>query len=462
MANFDESSTGYNWETEGVYQIEKNDPVEGGPDGISNRQGRQLTRRTRDLHSRLVALKTQADGLIDQVMGGNVDAAYNTLLKLQNKLRAVESAINGDNGDALIETLQEVLSFINDHKSEIESLVNTYVKKTSVADNLTTTSVGYVLSANQGKVLKGLIDTLNGIVNGKETLTGSQQKADAALAAAKDYTKSFVHYDYVVDSDETLRGLTNNDTVVNVMVKKGVWNLPKMLILGQNIHSIIGELGATLKVPEGINCELMGNTLCSLENLVFDFNDAGEYTRGISRFKGVVNCVFKLGDNLGVMMSNREIMHCHFISPLKGTDANVRPFFAVGFWVGNINNCLFEGGKVSNAYDLRNCTFKNTKVSDVRSVVNSKFLGSTIASSSRIVDCEFYGYDGVNATTSVVSNCYGVRGCNIQSGRTYYSSYASPGNDRTATCGPTAAGGFNFSNYGNQGDPFVPDKSVEW
>lgn len=265
MANFDESSAGYNWETEGVYQIEKNDPVEGGPDGISNRQGRQLTRRTRDLHTRLVALKTQADGLIDQVMGGNVDAAYNTLLKLQNKLRAVESAIIGDNGDTLIETLQEALGFINDHKSEIESLVNTYVKKTSVADNLTTTNAGYVLSANQGKVLKGLIDTLTGIVNGKETPTGAQQKANSALASAKTYADKVSPFDYIVDSDASLAGLNNNPNATCVLIKKGTWTAPSSgILLHPNTKRIVGQPGNLVQYAGDYWCFKYG-TIPSLD-----------------------------------------------------------------------------------------------------------------------------------------------------------------------------------------------------
>ncbi|MBA1261250.1 phage tail protein, partial [Pseudomonas psychrotolerans] len=36
------------WE-DGVYQIEKTDPVVGGPDGLSNRQGQQLANRTKYL-----------------------------------------------------------------------------------------------------------------------------------------------------------------------------------------------------------------------------------------------------------------------------------------------------------------------------------------------------------------------------------------------------------------------------
>lgn len=51
------------WE-DGVYQIEKTDPVVGGPDGLSNRQGQQLANRTKYLK-----------GLVDALLNGTKNAA---------------------------------------------------------------------------------------------------------------------------------------------------------------------------------------------------------------------------------------------------------------------------------------------------------------------------------------------------------------------------------------------------
>lgn len=355
MANFDESSAGYNWETEGVYQIEKNDPVEGGPDGISNRQGRQLTRRTRDLHTRLVALKTQADGLIGQIMGGSVDADYNTLLKLQNKLRAVESAINGDNGDALIETLQEALGFINDHKSEIESLVNTYVKKTSVADNLTTTSAGYVLSANQGKVLKGLIDALTEEVGRKETPAGAQQKANAALASAR----ALLPFDYVVDSNAALAGLNNNANATCVLIKKGTWTAPSSgILLHPNTKRIVGEPGSIIRysgaglacfyyadVPDaGAGYNIQGVTV-AMTNIAV----------GFYQMVNMENCVCECAK-----VSSQEESSCfHTCSSLThcGAFLHERYHAADGFYLcENLVQCKVQSDKTGNyALGIRQC-----------------------------------------------------------------------------------------------------------
>ena len=42
----------YDWET-GIYILQEYDPVEGGPEGISNVQAKVLALRTRNLHERV-------------------------------------------------------------------------------------------------------------------------------------------------------------------------------------------------------------------------------------------------------------------------------------------------------------------------------------------------------------------------------------------------------------------------
>ncbi len=63
---------------DGIYQIEKSDPVVGGADGISNRQANQLANRTRWLKARL-------DGLLD----GSRSAALATRLATPRKINGV-------------------------------------------------------------------------------------------------------------------------------------------------------------------------------------------------------------------------------------------------------------------------------------------------------------------------------------------------------------------------------------
>ena len=48
----------YNWDAEGVYQLEVTDPVQGGSGGIANRQATELAKRTRNLHGRVQTVET--------------------------------------------------------------------------------------------------------------------------------------------------------------------------------------------------------------------------------------------------------------------------------------------------------------------------------------------------------------------------------------------------------------------
>ena len=58
MANLNETAQ---WET-GIYQLETSDPVMGGPDGIDNRQAKQLANRTLWLKKQTEDLQTATAG----------------------------------------------------------------------------------------------------------------------------------------------------------------------------------------------------------------------------------------------------------------------------------------------------------------------------------------------------------------------------------------------------------------
>ena len=64
----------YNWNEEGVYQLEQTDPVMGGAGGISNRQASELAKRTRNLHTRLLVVEQlDPDAIIEAIHGGVSD-----------------------------------------------------------------------------------------------------------------------------------------------------------------------------------------------------------------------------------------------------------------------------------------------------------------------------------------------------------------------------------------------------
>lgn len=114
-------------------------------------------------------------------------ADYDTLKKLQTKIEAINKAIAGTDTPDVIDTLNEALSFIREHQSEIESLVNTYVKKEAIADNLTTDDATQVLSAARGVELKALIDTVTASLAGLIT-DEEREKLEGVEAGANNYT----------------------------------------------------------------------------------------------------------------------------------------------------------------------------------------------------------------------------------------------------------------------------------
>ncbi len=100
----------YNWGEAGVYQLEESDPVQGGADGIANRQARELATRTRNLHNRLVAIL------------GNVGADFNSLEKIQAAIEALDfSDVNLDElrnelrggVAAAYDTMAKIITYVN-------------------------------------------------------------------------------------------------------------------------------------------------------------------------------------------------------------------------------------------------------------------------------------------------------------------------------------------------------------
>lgn len=107
----------------------------------------------------LTAAKAYTDDR-ETILRGGADEGYNTLRKLQTYIEAINRAISGTETPDVIDTLNEALAFIREHQSEIESLVGTYLKKTAIADNLTTDDATRVLSARQGVELVSRLGNL--------------------------------------------------------------------------------------------------------------------------------------------------------------------------------------------------------------------------------------------------------------------------------------------------------------
>ncbi len=82
-----------------------------------------------------------------------------------------------DSDDTTLDQLSEIVSYIKSNRTLIENVTTNKVNVADVIDNLTATDKNKPLSANQGKVLKGLIDALQEAVDRIRDMTGSTADA---------------------------------------------------------------------------------------------------------------------------------------------------------------------------------------------------------------------------------------------------------------------------------------------
>jgi len=98
------------------------------------------------------------------------------ITELTNRLNAL-----ADSDDTTLDQLSEIVSFIKNNKTLIESVTTNKVDVSAIVDNLTTSDAKKVLSANQGVELKQLIDANSAALANKPDLTAAEI---ATLSAA--------------------------------------------------------------------------------------------------------------------------------------------------------------------------------------------------------------------------------------------------------------------------------------
>ncbi len=79
---------------------------------------------------------------------------------LTNRLNAL-----ADSDDTTLDQLSEIVAYIKNNKSLIDSVTTSKVNVSDIVDSLTSTATNKPLSAKQGEVLKGLIDNLESDLN---------------------------------------------------------------------------------------------------------------------------------------------------------------------------------------------------------------------------------------------------------------------------------------------------------
>lgn len=118
-------------------------------------------------------------------------SGHNTALEahgdLRLELKALADRLSAflDSDDATLDQLSELIAGINSNKSLIEAVTTGKISVTDIIDNLTTNVANRPLSAAQGVVLKGQIDTARNDLSGKLDADKLPDAVNTALGQAK-------------------------------------------------------------------------------------------------------------------------------------------------------------------------------------------------------------------------------------------------------------------------------------
>lgn len=111
------------------------------------------------------------------------------ILELTTRLNAL-----ADSDDITLDQLSEIVAYIKNNKSLIDSITTSKVNVSDIIDDLTSTATDKVLSSNQGRILKGLIDSLTkndiglGNVENKSSATIRDELTKENVTNALGYT----------------------------------------------------------------------------------------------------------------------------------------------------------------------------------------------------------------------------------------------------------------------------------
>lgn len=149
---------------------------------------------------------------------------HNTADDSHNDIRLELKAINDrltaffDSDNQTLDELSEIVSYITSNKSLIDAITTSKVSVADIINNLTTNVGNKPLSAAQGVVLKGLIDTLSG------NLANYQPKGDYALRseipAVPTKVSAFTNdagYMTGDDKDNIISEVSTNETLIDTV-----------------------------------------------------------------------------------------------------------------------------------------------------------------------------------------------------------------------------------------------------
>lgn len=297
-----------------------------------------------------------------------------------------------------------------------------------------------------------MFGTMPEYINNNDTVESAFQKVQYWLKYLEDKTQTnVIAFDYVVDSDDSLKELKNQTTVENVLIKKGTWiyetsgtnRSDTMLLLKDNIKYIYAEPGSLIKFTG--NADLVSGSYQDYNliyfadkktdvkfeniNVLIDFSSssANNFITCFKNISNLENCSVTNTDNIGgneILMgfNNCDYLnyckvigwlesgfrYCNYLSKCIVRNSNVNKPAIIGFMDCNfLTNCehnlnINKGlgilNYLSSYYYCKNLNFCNSIIQsdgDIRSFFNCE---NGVGCNSKIV------YDNDNSSKS--AQCY--------------------------------------------------------
>lgn len=136
----------------------------------------------------------------------------------------------------LHEDLQEV---ITNWEEYAQGFVDRFVTKESIVDNLESTATDVPLSANQGRVLKGLIDAINTVLHSDDTDLDTIQEIVAYIKENRETLETLETLNGIVNVSDIVDNLTSTDTNKPLSANQGKVLDEKITTANTNITNAI-------------------------------------------------------------------------------------------------------------------------------------------------------------------------------------------------------------------------------
>ena len=153
-----------------------------------------------------------------QDISGKLDKTHNTANDSHNDIRVLINGLTNrlnalaDSDDTTLDQLSEIVVYIKNNKSLIDSITTNKINISDIIDNLTTSVNNKPLSAKQGVQLKALIDTLTTELNTKANKSELHSHSNKSVLDGITSSK-ITEWDNKSTFDGNYNSLTNKPTI---------------------------------------------------------------------------------------------------------------------------------------------------------------------------------------------------------------------------------------------------------